>query len=130
MKSNKEIIDEVFKEMNKGKQEMAVTFNVRTFGEKVAQAIRNECDKEMKCSQHIGTIKDCKEYAVMCYQCHLKKMTEFEKAVRNDEKQEVYKEVWDYLKLLQTRSIPDAETDVYELKMWLEESCKPKEVGK
>lgn len=77
-----------------------------------AQATRNQCDKEMKCSQHIGTIEDCKEYAVMCYQCHLKRMAEFEKAVRNDQKEVLKK--WN--------TYPQGRC--LEFKEWLEESCK------
>ena len=59
--------------------------------------LKKKCEKmlaeQRMCSQHIGTIDDCKNQAVMCYQCYLKKIKEFEKAVRNDEKQEVLKEV-------------------------------------
>jgi hypothetical protein len=45
-----------------------------------------------ECSQKLGG-KDCKEQAVMCYQCYLRDIAEFEKAVRNDERQETLKEV-------------------------------------
>jgi hypothetical protein len=51
--------------------------------------------KDCKCTQHIGTIEDCENEATICYQCYLKKITEFEKAVRNDECKATEKRVYD-----------------------------------
>jgi hypothetical protein len=41
----KEIVNKIFKEMNEGKQETAVTFNMKTFGMKIAQEIRQQTRK-------------------------------------------------------------------------------------
>jgi hypothetical protein len=42
----KEIVNKIFKEMNEGKQETAVTFNMKTFGMKIAQEIRQQTRKD------------------------------------------------------------------------------------
>jgi len=78
-------------------------------------------EKWMMCSQHIGTIDDCKNQATMCYPCYLEKIKEFEKAVRNDERKSTAQQILDKHASLFSRTASYGQ-DFDDLRLWIKKT--------